>query len=280
MHTTKLEAFVQIEGIGSASGLFLKDNSLYIIGDNSVYLNAFNISSKQLHKIKILLNRNFSISENIVKSEKPDFEVLCNYQNTLYILGSGSTKRRNLMIEYNLLTEEVIEKDLTNAYNKLKSLANIDDSNFNIEGAIFTGQFWLLFNRGSGLSNNNGVFKVDGKDLCKAENADFIRLNLPNIKHSKSSFTDAILYNNEIFFIATSEDTKSTYHDGAILGSFIGSIELNSLKINFVTKISDSQKFEGICFLSKSSDQIDFLLCEDRDSEELSSTIYKLTLSL
>ena len=184
------------------------------------------------------------------------------------------------MVKFNLKTKEVNEQDLTTTYNKLKSIANIENENFNIEGAIFSGSSWLLFNRGNGQANKNGIFKVDGQDLLMAGKAKFFRLNLPNINHIESSFTDAILHKNEIFFIAAAEDTDSTYNDGAILGSYIGSINLTSLKLNFATKISNSHKFEGICFLNQSKNKIEFLLCEDRDTEELKSTIYKLTLNM
>nr|WP_276901289.1 hypothetical protein [Pedobacter kyonggii] len=84
---------------------------------------------------------------------------------------------------------------------------------------------------------------------------------------------------NEIFFIATAEDTKSTYADGEILGSFIGSINLQTLKLTFSNKISGKHKFEGITVFSQSQHSTTFLLCEDRDSEELKTTIYKLVLN-
>jgi len=279
MHSTELEVFTEIDGIGSASGIFLKKNKLYIIGDNSANLNEFHISNKQLHKIKILSKNDLNVLDNIAKADKPDFEALCNYQDRLFILGSGSTKKRNVMIDFDLQTKEIIEYDLTDAYNKIKTTAKIDDDNFNIEGAIFTGNSWLLCNRGNGKNTKNGIFVINGEDLTKADNAAFLRINLPNVNHVESSFTDAVLYKNEIFFIATAEDTNSTYNDGKILGSFVGSISLQTLELNFATKISDVNKFEGICFLEKSKNKIEFLLCEDRDTEELKSTIYRLTMN-
>jgi len=278
MYTTHLEIFAQIDGIGAASGLFLIGDLLYIIGDNSGYLNVYNIKTKALNKIQILFNDNHSL-ENIPKANKPDFEVLCSYKNILYILGSGSTSKRNLMIEYALETKSVVQKDLSKLYDRLKSISSIDDENFNIEGTIFNGAEWLLFNRGNGIATKNGIFRIGEKDLENADKIRFFPSSLPKINHVEASFTDAILYQNEIFFIATAEDTKSTYHDGEVLGSFIGSINLESLKINFTHKISDSHKFEGISFLNQTENKIEFLLCEDRDTEELNATVYKLTLN-
>jgi hypothetical protein len=279
MHSTTLEVFAEIDGIGSASGLFLHEDFLYIIGDNSGYLNEYNIKTKKLRKIQILFDKTLDQLENIPKSLKPDFEILCHNNNKLYMLGSGSTPKRNLMIEFDLKTQKVIQKDLTNTYTKLKAIAKIDDHNFNLEGAIFTGNEWLIFNRGNGIDAKNGIFKIQETELAKTKQAKFNPFKLPNINHVESSFTDAVLVKNEIFFIATAEDTKSTYADGEILGSFIGSINLQTLKLTFSNKISGKHKFEGITLLSQNEHSTTFLLCEDRDSEELKTVIYKLILN-
>ena len=279
MHSTTLEVFAEIDGIGSASGLFLHEDFLYIIGDNSGYLNEYNIKTKKLRKIQILFDKTLDQLENIPKSLKPDFEILCHNNNKLYILGSGATPKRNLMIEFDLKTQKVIQKDLTDTYTKLKAIAKIDAQNFNLEGSIFTGNEWLLFNRGNGIDAKNGIFNIQEADLTKAKQVKFNPFKLPNIDHVESSFTDAVLVKNEIFFIATAEDTKSTYADGEIMGSFIGSINLQALKLTFSNKISGKHKFEGITLLSQNEHSITFLLCEDRDTEELKTVIYKLILN-
>lgn len=278
MHSTHLEVFAEIDGIGSASGLFVNENLLYIIGDNSAYLNEYNIKTRALRKIKILFDHTLDRQENIAKPLKPDFEILCQYGNKLYILGSGSTPKRNLMIEFDLKTKKVVQKDLAETYSLLKSTAKIDNYNFNLEGAIFTGTAWLLFNRGNGTDGKNGLFKIHKADLKNIEEAKFYSFKLPNIEHVESSFTDAVLVKNEIFFIATSEDTRSTYADGEILGSFIGSINLQTLKLTLSNKIPGKHKFEGITLFQQNEHSITFLLCEDRDTEELKTTIYKLVL--
>jgi hypothetical protein len=278
MYSTHLTVFAEIEGIGSASGLFVAGDLLYIIGDNSAYLNAYDIKTHQLHKIQVLFDQAISQPENIPKPLKPDFEMLCQHNNKLYILGSGSTLKRNLMLEFDLTTKKVVRKDLTKTYTLLKSIAKIDNENFNLEGAIFTGTEWILFNRGNGADSKNGIFKIEGADLENAARASFNSFKLPNIDHVESSFTDAVLIENEIFFIATAEDTKSTYADGEILGSFIGSIDLQTSKLTFSNKITGKHKFEGITLLQQNQHSTTFLLCEDRDTEELKTIIYKLEI--
>lgn len=279
MHKTDLNIFAEIEGIGAASGLFINDDLLYIIGDNSGYLNQYNVKTGVLNKIQILPTSDLRPLENIPKAQKPDFEVLCNFGNTLYILGSGSRPERNLLIEYDLATGKVSTNNLSKIYERLKTISSIDDQNFNIEGAIFTGEEWFLFNRGNGLNSKNGIFKISARKLMDTGTASFHPIALPNIKHINASFTDAILHNGDIYFIAAAEDTTSTFNDGEILGSFIGSINAKSLKLNFAHKISGNHKFEGVSLFKSAENSLAFLLCEDRDTEELKTTIYKLVLS-
>ena len=51
------------------------------------------------------------------------------------------------------------------------------------------------------------------------------------------------------------------------------------MKIDFTKKISDTQKFEGLTVYQNTNDTIDFLLCEDKDTEVLETTIYKLSIT-
>lgn len=272
-----LELFTTIIGIGSASGLFFHDNWLYIISDNSGFLYEYNNTDSSLNKYPLLQNP----SENILKKDKPDFESLTHFQDTLYVFGSGSTDKRNAMIEFDLKTrKKSTSNNLVDLYAVMQSFGNIKPEDFNLEGAIYDGENWYFFNRGNGSSNKNVIFTLHAKKL----NEEFSLLSndykLPKIKGVRSSFTDAILVDDKIYFLATAENTVSTYEDGEILGSLIGRIDLETMKIDFTRKISSTNKFEGLTLFSKNNDQIQFLLCEDNDSDVLESSIFKLSINL
>ena len=275
MEKFTLEILFHIIGIGSASGLIYKDNSLFIIGDNSGFLYEYAIPSKTLQQHNIIENA----SANIEKSEKPDFEAITHFGDTLYVFGSGSTQKRNQMIEINTVAKEIRTNDLTDLYGVMQSFAEIKPEDFNLEGAIYTGEEWYLFNRGNGKSAKNVVFTIQGKNLVNEFNMISNNYKLPKIKGVRSSFTDAVAIDDKIYFLATSEDTKSTYEDGEVLGSFIGCIDTKTMKIDFTKKISDTQKFEGLTVYQNTNDTIDFLLCEDKDTEVLETTIYKLSIT-
>ena len=272
MENFTLQLQFQITGIGSASGLIYKDNSLFVISDNSSFLYEYDVREKELTKIPLLENG----QENIPKKNKFDFESIAIKGNKLHILGSGSTSKREKRLTYHLETKEVIEKSLSKLYQNLKQTASISDDELNIEGAIFCDKNWLLFQRGNGANSRNGVFKINS--LKTEFDAEFIEVLLPKIKHIETSFTDAILVEDKIYFLATAEDTTSTYDDGEILGSVIGRMDSKTFKIEFTQKISDSHKFEGVTLYSKTETEIQFLICEDNDTAVLETNIYKLTL--
>ena len=275
MEKFTLELLFQIIGIGSASGLIYKDNSLLIIGDNSGFLYEYQMDSKILKRHPLLENP----TENTLKKDKADFEAITHFGDSLYVFGSGSTEKRNKMIQVNSTDKKIIAtNDLADLYAVMQNFGEIKPEDFNLEGAIYNGESWFLLNRGNGSSNKNVLFTIEGKNLTN----DFAILSndykLPKIKGVRSSFTDAILVGNSIYFLATAEDTESTYDDGEVLGSLIGSINLKTMKIDFTQKISSTHKFEGLTLYANSKERIEFLLCEDKDTEVLETDIYKLTL--
>ena len=276
MEKFTLEILCQIIGIGSASGLIYQDQSLYIIGDNSGFLYEYQIDLRDLKRHPLLENP----KENTPKKEKADFEAITQFQDSLYIFGSGSTDKRNKMIQVNAKSKKVVAtNDLTDLYTVMQNFGGVNPEDFNIEGAIYDGENWYILNRGNGISNKNVLFTIAGKNLTNDFQILSNTYKLPKIKGVRSSFTDAILVDNTIYFLATAEDTQSTYDDGEVLGSLIGSIDLKTMKINFTQKISSNHKFEGLTLYAQSPEKITFLLCEDNDTEVLETTIYKLTLN-
>jgi len=277
MEKSQIESLFKITGIGSASGLIYKNNALWIIGDNSGFLYEYQIDSKDLIRHPLLENP----SENIIKKDKPDYEAITNFGEDLYIFGSGSTDKRNSMVHLNASSKKIISTyDLGELYATIKDVAKVNAEDFNLEGAIYDGKSWYLLNRGNGIACRNVLFTITGenlKDNFSVFSTDFI---LPELQGVRTSFTDAILIDNIIYFLATAEDTISTYDDGEVLGSIIGGIDLKTMKITFTEKISDSHKFEGLTLFNQSNEKVEFLLCEDTDTEVLETHIYKLSLDL
>ena len=277
MEKFQLSLLFKIIGLGSASGLIYQDNSILAIGDNSSYLYEYNIDSQKLEKHALIENP----QENTPKKVKLDFEAITKFENNIYIFGSGSTENRNKMVQFDTTTKKVIATTyLSDLYLVMQSFGKINPDDFNIEGAIYNGQTWYLFNRGNGKTNKNVVFTIDGENLTNDFRVLANEYKLPKIKGVRTSFTDAILVEDKIYFLATAENTESTYDDGEVLGSIIGRIDTTTMKIDFTKKITDTHKFEGITFSKKSGKEMEFFLCEDNDTEVLESNIFKLTITI
>lgn len=275
MYKFTLELLFQIIGIGSASGLFLKDNSLHVIGDNSAYFYEYELKSSALKRYALSENP----AENISKKLKPDFEALAFYDDSFYLFGSGSTENRNKMVQLNARTKELIAvSDLSALYQSMQVLAGLNAESFNIEGLVHNGDHWYFFNRGNGDSGQNIVFTVSGKQLTAGAKITFETFQLPEIKGVRTGFTDATQIGDKLYFLAAAENTNSTYNDGEVLGSVIGCIDLKTMKVDFTQQISDRHKFEGLTLQQEGKDEISFLLCEDNDSDQLKAAIYLLKL--
>ncbi len=272
MTNFQIRAIYYINEIGAASGLYLNGNDLYIISDNSTFLNKYDIVTANLNKISLFDNA----QDNIPKSIKNDFEAITFFDNKIFIFGSGSTEKRNLKLSYNIDNQEITKFDITKTYDKLAEFNAISRNNLNIEGVFFKDDILCFFQRGNGAEAQNGVFNWNEK----TEEIGFSPINLGQTNGVKVNFTDAILVDNNIYFLAAAENTDSTYKDGEVMGSFIGKMDFETLTITFLHKISDAQKFEGLTLFSQSETNISFLICEDADSSVLETIVYKLDLEL
>lgn len=273
MENFQLSVLFKIIGIGSASGLLYHNDLLYIISDSSTYLYEYDIANEHLNKIALVENP----KENIAKKDKPDFEAIGYKGNDIAVFGSGSTENRNKVYVYKTKSGKIKEKDITTIYQKIKTQFKIGDDELNIEGLIISNESIYLFQRGNGALGKNGI--IYAKDETENPEFEFTPFDLPKIKNVPSTFTDAILVDDKIYFLASAEDTTSTYLDGEVLGSIIGRIDLKTMKLESSQQISNKHKFEGLTLYKKSANQIELLLCEDNDSEILESNIYKLVLN-
>lgn len=272
MEKFQLSLFLKIVGIGSSSGLVYLEDKLYIISDNSTYLYEYHVIKQQLSKIALVENP----QENIAKKEKPDFESITLHDEDLLVLGSGSTANRNRLVKYNTKSSRLKYKDINGLFSMIKKQHSIKDDELNIEGLIIKNGINYLFQRGNGKSEKNGIFCYD--ETKENPKTTFIPIDLPKIRNVATTFTDAILVEDTIYFLACAEDTTSTYDDGEVFGSILGTIDLKTLKLENHIQISDKHKFEGLTLYKETATQIELLLCEDNDTEELVAPIYLLNL--
>lgn len=277
MKKPKLSLYTIIKGMGGGSGLLYIDEVLYLASDDSFVLFVYEKDKNSLRKV--VLNPNIQIAEQIEKINKPDFESITQVGETFYIFGSGSTNKRCWMAEVDSKDLQLRQlHSLEDLYQKMKMKAQMDTEDLNIEGTILCGDTAYFFNRGNGPSNRNGVFKVDNWQSSDVASINFINIPLPEIEGTPLGFTDAILVENTIYFLASAEDTISTYHDGDILGSALGILSFPDLKLQDFEIITTEYKLEGIDVMKMEKDKIKFILCEDADDGIAETKIFELEI--
>ena len=103
MEKIQFSLLLKIIGLGSASGLIYHDNTIVGIGDNSTYLYEYHIDDSKLEKHPLAI-----ISQEATPKEfKSDFEAITQYEDSLYIFGSGSTDKRNKMLKVDAKTKNI-----------------------------------------------------------------------------------------------------------------------------------------------------------------------------
>lgn len=271
MEKIQLTEFKKIKGIQAASGLLFSKEVLFIISDNSSFLYQYILDKDLLLKFPLVKEA----QEKIAKKNKPDLEAITSYGNQLFLFGSGSTENRNMMFTLDLTNDQLQIKDLSNLYSFLKNIAQLKGNELNIEGAICVDKTMYLFQRGNGQNSKNGIFIVpDSQD----KQIQYFPLSLPSLDDVECTFTDAILVNEHIYFLATAENTISTFEDGEILGSILGKINFQTFELEDVILLSENKKFEGITLFQQNDTTISFLLCEDTDKEVEYTILYQLII--
>lgn len=271
MEKIQLTEFKKIKGISAASGLLFSKDVIFIISDNSSFLYQYVIDKEIVLKFPLVKDA----KENIVKKDKPDLEAITSFGNQLFLLGSGSTDKRNTMFTLDLTNDQLQTNDLSQLYTFLREIAKLESDELNIEGAICADKTMYLFQRGNGQNSKNGIFIVPDSQERPIQ---YFPVTLPSLDGIETTFTDAILVDNHIYFLATAENTTSTYEDGEILGSILGKINFQTFELEDVILLSEHQKFEGLTLFEQKENTISFLLCEDTDKKETETIIYKLII--
>ncbi|GAA4790960.1 hypothetical protein GCM10023231_18600 [Olivibacter ginsenosidimutans] len=258
--------FLKLVGIQAASGIYYQQDQLYIVSDNSPYLYQYDMQASQLHKIQLDSTQQ---QEMVSKKEKADFEALYAINDTLVVVGSGSTSERETAFIYHQKDQSVQRVSLAPLFRQMRKIGKVDEENFNIEGIAYANGTWYFLNRGNGPKHQNVVFTFNGNAQLQfqATSLQAKHLKLPSIHGQPSGFSDALLLDNRLFFIATAESKASNYEDGDNMGSYIAYINLKNWKISPIQSLSKTKKLEGLSIYQQSDSTKTFLLCEDPDDE-------------
>lgn len=289
---TSITNKIILNNLPSASGIEVINNVIYIIGDDSPYLYCLDLNFNLFDKITLFSSDDFSTGR-IPKSLKADLEcsTYLKYKDNQYLLlaGSGSKENRNTVYLFDINNKVIKDYSLKEIYLLFKN--HLEDISFiNIEALCADDKNIYFFNRAN-KSGANLILKIELDSFLNylfnnipiAENYSIYSIDLPDINRINSGFSGACIFNEKIFFTASVEDTSDPILDGEVLGSFIGIIDINSLKLEDYSLVNYNDdiflgKIESIAILSEKYSIFDALVVTDNDLG--SSELIELNITL
>lgn len=293
--TLLLQSELIITSVPSASGIVCKGENIWMIGDDASSL--FELDKQ--NKVKSSYPVSFmSRQENcrLLKSIKPDFESMDFFDNKILIMGSGSKKiSRDTAILFDFEKKEIIAKtSFRPLFQQFLQVGGFDSlQSINMEGLASDNEYFYLLHRGN-ICGKNIVFQIKKDELLEYITKKKIPevmvrfFDLPKIDGYLSGFSGACLTPDQshLIFTCSVESTNDVYHDGDVLGSFIGLIPIrgeNAWQTNsaFPLKQNDSlvvTKLESVCVKSQEGNKLNLVCVSDNDNGE--SGIYQIQLNL
>ncbi len=288
----RLESFKHTNVIPSASGVQAIGEEIWMIGDDSPFLFQFDEKLNILNKYRIS-NVDNKVGNRVLKTDKADFESIARTGDDLYILGSGSiTQSRDTLVIFSLKERRVISKhNLRKLYQQFLKIGGSDSvQQINIEGLATSSSKIYFLNRGN-IWGHNDIYSLSQKEFSKylisgdsIENIQINRYTLPKINGFLSGFSGACLSDNEqyLYFTSSVEATTDVYHDGEVLGSFIGRIKLIDNEIEYWPLKEKGQftktKLESISIIEQNIDDIRIICTSDNDDGSSGIHHFRLTL--
>ena len=283
-----------LDSIPSGSGIVIKEDTGYIVGDDATGLYLLNLSNYQQRKIPIAtLNQDLYREP---KSIKRDFEcatfITWNGQEYLLAFGSGSTPLRDnlLMIHTTEFTDCRI-LSLHPFYEGLRKLTQTKIEAWNIEGVTTEMDYLYLLNRGNNMILNFRIselipFLMDASSPFPTTTHHSIRL--PFIQNFEAKLSGACtLDSHHLVFSATVEDTPEWSKDGPVWGSFIGIYSLRQSTVTATFLLQDEsgvplkEKIESVSIVRNSpGEDLELLAVGDNDNGTTNLFLLKLDKSV
>jgi hypothetical protein len=279
----------------AASAVVRRGDFTYVIGDDELDLAVFELSAGRPGELRPVLRGELPTGADERKRDKPDLEALTAMPpfdgapyGGLFGLGSGSKRSRDRGFFWELGPEGALEGeprpiDLRPLYDALRG----EIEELNIEGAAVLGGRFALFHRGNAAESENAVAELaleqvrdsltGDQDLDPHELERITAYDLGELDGVRLSFSDATALTDElVVFTASAEGGGSSYDDGSIHGSVVGTIDADG-KIRRLRTIDRRWKVEGV-HAALDAGVIDFAFVCDQDSEDEPSPLLSATM--
>lgn len=283
--------------VAAASGVVRRAEYVYVVGDDELFLAVFDAASDEPGQLRRVLSGELPSTKEERKKHKPDLEALTvlppfesHPYGALLGLGSGSTPERDRGFAWGLgadgsLEGDPAELDLSPLYTLLRRHLEA----LNVEGAAVMGdELWLL-QRGNSAEGANLVVALElaevldsllrDRTLAAPELRHTLAFDLGDLNGQPLTFSDASPLDDELLvFTASAEASESTYEDGEILGSVVGTIDRGG-EVHRLRTIDRRHKVEGVHGVLDSGVIALTFVC-DQDDPEVPSPLLSATMPL
>ena len=290
-----------LPGLPSASGVEIIGDTAFVIGDDSPYLYRLDAATMApTGRVALFETTDFS-SGRIPKPAKPDLECMAaltwpDGRAGLLLLGSGS--RPNRARGWFVPTEAEIPSIVPEALNLTLFYARLQDrlpvgAVLNLEAAATSATELLLFQRTVGRADGAVVFVLPLAATLEflvgistvAPPGEVVWLALPAIGGCPAGFSGATFVDGHLFVAASVEDTADALLDGAVLGSFVGVVDVAVRTSTFARLAwADGRayrgKVEGLAVRQQlAPGQFELLLVTDDDAGGSTAATARLVLA-
>ena len=228
-----------LPGLPSASGVEIIGPTAYVIGDDSPYLYRLDAATLAPQEPVLLFATTHFDDGRISKKRKPDLECMVallwpNGRPGLLLLGSGSqpNRARGWFVPVEAPVPEAV--DLAPLYAILAAHLPASVA-LNLEAAATTATELLLFQRTVGRADAALLFVLPLAEtlafLISPNGANppavhQLVFELPLIAGCPAGFSGATFVDGQLLVSASVEDTADAVLDGAVLGSFVGRVDV------------------------------------------------------
>lgn len=284
-----------ISSVPSASGVYYSNGSIWLVGDDAIDLFRLDedLQIQDQYQISALSNKK---EGRVIKSIKADFESMDFFDSLILMLGSGSKRdSRDTAVLFHVNTKKLIKRaNFRSLYNRLMEIGDIDTAvSINIEGLASDNEYFYLLHRGN-IDGNNNVYRILKSELLNYMNSqeiphvDCFKYQLPKIDDYLSGFSGACVSpdGKYLLFTTSVEATTDVYHDGEVLGSFIGYIPLEGKKSMTELKAWPLRhkgsllktKLEALSVIHQDEEKFELICVSDNDNGE--SGLYYIHLNI
>lgn len=287
----------RIPDLPSASGIEILGPTAYVIGDDSPYLYLLDAATLAVLSRVALFDTAAFGTGRIPKATKPDLEALAaltwpDGRAGVLVLGSGSTPAREVGWFVPVSGGPPLRVDLGPLYQQLRAHLPAGVV-LNLEAAATTETELLLFQRTVGRADAALLFalplapvlhQLAGTAGAKVPTPRQLVFELPQIDGCPAGFSGATFVHGHLFVSASVENTTDAVLDGAVLGSFVGVVDVPAQKATFARLAwADGRpyhgKVEGLAVRLQLPDgRLELLLVTDDDAGGSTAATAHLTL--